>query len=174
MNLSRDFTRYTRFRRPLNMEERFLVCRVSVSLFVYVYMYRWMNLHLASSWTVRRILFIFCIQEFYHARFEPNEYYDVHAVVLFRGSKERYLVAARPLNNIKAAFSTGSGPRLYISDNAAEGQQQIYWIVLKQFRWPRQTNPSSYPRGGPLPNCVGVKYENKDMVTGPDGALHQE
>jgi hypothetical protein len=29
-------------------------------------------------------------------------------------------------------------------------------------------------RGGPLPNCVGVKYENKNMVTGPDGALHQE
>jgi hypothetical protein len=25
-----------------------------------------------------------------------------------------------------------------------------------------------------LPNCVGVKYENKNMVTGPDGALHQE
>jgi hypothetical protein len=25
-----------------------------------------------------------------------------------------------------------------------------------------------------LPNCVGVKYENKNMVKGPDGALHQE
>jgi hypothetical protein len=25
-----------------------------------------------------------------------------------------------------------------------------------------------------VPNCVGVKYENKNMVTGPDGALHQE
>jgi hypothetical protein len=25
-----------------------------------------------------------------------------------------------------------------------------------------------------LPNCVGVKYENKNMVTGPDGALNQE
>jgi hypothetical protein len=25
-----------------------------------------------------------------------------------------------------------------------------------------------------LPKCVGVKYENKNMVTGPDGALHQE
>jgi hypothetical protein len=25
-----------------------------------------------------------------------------------------------------------------------------------------------------LTNCVGVKYENKNMVTGPDGALHQE
>jgi hypothetical protein len=28
--------------------------------------------------------------------------------------------------------------------------------------------------GGQLPNCVGVKYENNNMVTGPDGALHQE
>jgi hypothetical protein len=38
-----------------------------------------------------------------------------------------------------------------------------------------KTNPSSsYRRGGPLPNCLGVKYENKNMVTGPDGALHQE
>jgi hypothetical protein len=36
------------------------------------------------------------------------------------------------------------------------------------------TNPSSYRRGGPLPNCVGVKYENKNIITGPDGALHQE
>jgi SH3-like domain-containing protein len=36
------------------------------------------------------------------------------------------------------------------------------------------TNTSSYRRGGPLPNYVGVKYENKNMVTGPDGALHQE
>jgi hypothetical protein len=25
-----------------------------------------------------------------------------------------------------------------------------------------------------LPNCIGVKYENKNMVMGPDGALHQE
>jgi hypothetical protein len=37
-----------------------------------------------------------------------------------------------------------------------------------------KTNPSSYRRGGPLPNCVGVKCENKSMVTGPDGALLQE
>jgi hypothetical protein len=37
-----------------------------------------------------------------------------------------------------------------------------------------QTNPSSYRRGDPLHNCVGIKYENKNMVTGPDGALHQE
>jgi hypothetical protein len=36
-----------------------------------------------------------------------------------------------------------------------------------------KTNPSSYRRGGPLPNCVGVKYENKNMVTGSNGALHQ-
>jgi hypothetical protein len=28
--------------------------------------------------------------------------------------------------------------------------------------------------GVKMPNCVGVKYENKNMVTGPDGALHQE
>jgi hypothetical protein len=37
-----------------------------------------------------------------------------------------------------------------------------------------KTNPSSYRRGDPSPNCVGVIYENKNMVTGPDGALHQE
>jgi hypothetical protein len=44
---------------------------------------------------------------------------------------------------------------------------KIYYSIEK-------TDPSSYRRGGPLPNCVGVKYENKNMVTGPDGALHQE
>jgi hypothetical protein len=44
---------------------------------------------------------------------------------------------------------------------------KIYYSIEK-------TNPSSYQRGGPLPNCVGVKYENKNMVLGPDGALHQE
>jgi hypothetical protein len=43
----------------------------------------------------------------------------------------------------------------------------VYYSIEK-------TNPSSYRRGGPLLNCVGVKYENKNMVTGPDGALHQE
>jgi hypothetical protein len=37
-----------------------------------------------------------------------------------------------------------------------------------------KTNPSSYRRGGRLPNCVRVKFENKNMVTGPNGALHQE
>jgi SH3-like domain-containing protein len=44
---------------------------------------------------------------------------------------------------------------------------EIYYSTEK-------TNPSSYRRGGPLPNYLGVKYENKNMVTGPDGALHQE
>jgi hypothetical protein len=44
---------------------------------------------------------------------------------------------------------------------------KIYYSIEK-------TNPSSYRRGGPLPNWVVVKYENKNMVTGPDGALHQE
>jgi hypothetical protein len=59
---------------------------------------------------------------------------------------------------------------------------KIYYSIEK-------TNPSSYRRGGPLPNCIGVKYENRNiplpncigvkyenrnMVTGPDGALHQE
>jgi hypothetical protein len=29
-------------------------------------------------------------------------------------------------------------------------------------------NPSSYRRGGPSPNSVGVIYENKNMVMGPD------
>jgi hypothetical protein len=43
----------------------------------------------------------------------------------------------------------------------------VYYSIEK-------TNPSSYRRGGQLLNCVGVKYENKHMVTGPDGALHQE
>jgi hypothetical protein len=43
----------------------------------------------------------------------------------------------------------------------------VYYSIEK-------TNPSSYRRGGPLPNRVGVKYETKNMVTGPDGALHQE
>jgi hypothetical protein len=37
-----------------------------------------------------------------------------------------------------------------------------------------KTNPSSYPRGGPSPNSVGVIYENKNMVLGPDGARHEE
>jgi hypothetical protein len=44
---------------------------------------------------------------------------------------------------------------------------KIYYIIEK-------TNPSSYRRAGPSPNCVGVIDENKNMVTGPDGALHQE
>jgi hypothetical protein len=44
---------------------------------------------------------------------------------------------------------------------------KIYYSIEK-------TNLTSYRRGGPLPNCVEVKYENKNMVTGPDGALHQE
>jgi hypothetical protein len=43
----------------------------------------------------------------------------------------------------------------------------VYYSIEK-------TNPPSYRRGGPLSNCVGIKYENKNMVTGPDGALHQE
>jgi hypothetical protein len=43
----------------------------------------------------------------------------------------------------------------------------VYYSIEK-------TIPSSYRRGGPLPNYVGVKYENKNLVTGPDGALHQE
>jgi hypothetical protein len=38
----------------------------------------------------------------------------------------------------------------------------VYYSIEK-------TNPSSYRRGGPLPNCVGVKYENKNMVTVPMG-----
>jgi hypothetical protein len=37
-----------------------------------------------------------------------------------------------------------------------------------------KTNRSSYRRGGPSPNSVGVIYENKNIVTVPDGALHQE
>jgi hypothetical protein len=37
-----------------------------------------------------------------------------------------------------------------------------------------KTNPSSYRKGGPSSNCVGVIYENKNMVMGPDGARHQE
>jgi hypothetical protein len=43
----------------------------------------------------------------------------------------------------------------------------VYYSIEK-------TNPSSYRRGGPSPNSVGVIYENINMVTGPDGALHQE
>jgi hypothetical protein len=37
-----------------------------------------------------------------------------------------------------------------------------------------KTNPSSYRRGGPSPYSVGVIYENKNMVPGPDGGRHQE
>jgi hypothetical protein len=37
-----------------------------------------------------------------------------------------------------------------------------------------KTNPFPYRRGGPSPNSVGVIYENKNMVIGPDGAQHQE
>jgi hypothetical protein len=33
-----------------------------------------------------------------------------------------------------------------------------------------KTKPSSYRRGGPSPNSVGVI----NMVSGPEGALHQE
>jgi hypothetical protein len=40
----------------------------------------------------------------------------------------------------------------------------------KMYYSTEKTNPSSYLRGGPSPNCVGVIYENKNMVTGPDGA----
>jgi hypothetical protein len=40
----------------------------------------------------------------------------MHAV----GLRSRcYLVTARPRNNVKAAFSTGSGPKLYNSDTGA-------------------------------------------------------
>jgi hypothetical protein len=44
----------------------------------------------------------------------------------------------------------------------------------KMYYSTEKINPSSYRRGGPSPNFVGVIYENKNMVTGPDGALHQE
>jgi hypothetical protein len=43
----------------------------------------------------------------------------------------------------------------------------VYYSIEK-------TNPFSYRRGGPLPNCIGVKYENNKLATGPEGALHQE
>jgi hypothetical protein len=58
---------------------------------------------------------------------------------------------------LEAVFSIGSVSRLY-----------------KQTRQAEKTNPSSYQRGGPSPNSIGVIYENKNMVMGPDGALHQE
>jgi hypothetical protein len=43
----------------------------------------------------------------------------------------------------------------------------MYYSIVK-------TNLFSYGRGGPSPNSVGVIYENKNMVLGPDGARHQE
>jgi hypothetical protein len=53
-------------------------------------------------------------------------------------------------------------------------KQQLTTDKILAYYSIEKTNPSSYRRGGPLANCVGVKYENKNMVTGPDGALHQE
>jgi hypothetical protein len=44
---------------------------------------------------------------------------------------------------------------------------KVYYSIEK-------TNSSSYRRRGPSPNSVGVIYENKNMVMGPDGARHQE
>jgi hypothetical protein len=41
-----------------------------------------------------------------------------------------------------------------------------------QQNWKDQ--PLLLPKGGPLPNSVGVIYENKNMVMGPNGAQHQE
>jgi hypothetical protein len=53
-------------------------------------------------------------------------------------------------------------------------KQQLTTDKILVYYGIEKTNPSSYRRGGPLPNSLGVKYENKNMVTGPDGALHQE
>jgi hypothetical protein len=44
------------------------------------------------------------------SRIRNNLYCDVHAVGL---RSRRYLVKARPLNNVKATFSMWSDPRLY-------------------------------------------------------------
>jgi hypothetical protein len=53
-------------------------------------------------------------------------------------------------------------------------KQQLTMDKILVYYSIEKTNLSSYRRGGPLPNCAGVKYENKNMVTGPDRALHQE
>jgi hypothetical protein len=53
-------------------------------------------------------------------------------------------------------------------------KQQLTMDEILVYYSIEKTNPSSYQRGGSLPNCIGVKYENKNMVTDPNGALHQE
>jgi hypothetical protein len=59
---------------------------------------------------------------------------------------------------VEAVFSVRSVPRLYnedqvslLEENAGEGQEQIYYTELKQFRWLRQmTDPTSRQRGRPI------------------------
>jgi hypothetical protein len=55
-------------------------------------------------------VYIFRVKEYFHLQDRRVKYCDVHAVGLRSG---RYLVTARPLNNVKAAFSMWSDPRLY-------------------------------------------------------------
>jgi hypothetical protein len=71
-------------------------------------------------------------------------YCEVHAVGLSR----HYLVTARPLNNVKATFSTWSDPRLYSQGSSS------------QFRPPSGAHNSGYgewhPRGTRATQCLGV------------------
>jgi hypothetical protein len=79
-------------------------------------------------------------------------------------------------------FSLGFDPRLYnLETVAVKNVYSVYIYMLsnqqlitdKMYYSIEKTNPSSYRRGGPLPNSIGVIYENKNMVLGPDWARHK-
>jgi hypothetical protein len=71
---SRDFERFIGFWPHKVWKSDFMVCCLSVCMYLYLYaMYICMNILLASSWALGHILFIFSIQEFVDVIVVPVE-----------------------------------------------------------------------------------------------------
>jgi hypothetical protein len=70
---SGNFDGFTCFYPPPYVKKWYWECRLCTCMYVsmYIWVYGWMEVHLASTWTVERILFSAGIQEFIHPRSLP-------------------------------------------------------------------------------------------------------